>query len=426
VTGWSDRGLRRLAWAGWWLVAVSATVTAVIISVGRRSTGSWAGTLLGEAASLAVVLAFSLVGLVILVRDPRNRMGWLLQVVGLSWAVPGLLDGYAHYGLLVDPGSLPSADIAAALNEGTWTLGIGVMGIYVFLLFPAGRLPSPRWRVVAWAGAAAIAVGTVVIDLSPGQLEEGPIPSMHNPLAVEGAEGLLQALLVVFLPLLPLSMAASALALVLRFRHSHGIERQQIKWLATAGALVAGLYAVTLLATLLGEISSPTGGETSWTGAATSWVAALQEASLLSFLLLPVAIGVAILRYQLFDIDLVINRALVYGSLTATLAALYLGSVLVLQLALQPLTVNSDLAVAASTLAVAAVFGPARRWIQGVVDRRFYRRRYDAALALDAFAGRLRHEVDLDAVGADLLAAVRETVQPTHTTIWLPRTRRTT
>jgi hypothetical protein len=178
------------------------------------------------------------------------------------------------------------------------------------------------------------------------------------------------------------------------------------------------LFAVTLTATLVAEFAGSGSPDV-----LPLPIRVMQEASILSFVLLPLAIGAAILRYRLFDIDLVINRALVYGSLTALLAGVYLGSVLLLQLLLQPLTKESDLAVAVSTLAVAGVFGPARRSIQAQVDRRFYRRRYDAARALDEFSGRLRHQVDLDAVGADLLAAVRETVQPTHATVWLPDAR---
>jgi hypothetical protein len=208
---------------------------------------------------------------------------------------------------------------------------------------------------------------------------------------------------------LPLCIVASAVALVRRFRRSYGVEREQIKWLAAAGAVVALLYLVTMLATLAGSL----------TPEQPRWVSALQEASILSFLMLPIAIGIAILRHRLYDIDRLINRALVYGLLTATLAGAYLGSVLLLQLALGPLTKESDLAIAGSTLAVAGLFGPARRRIQASVDMRFYRGRYDAARTLNAFADRLRHEVDLEAVGTGLRAAVHDTVQPVHVSLWL-------
>jgi hypothetical protein len=419
VSGWSDRGLRRLAWAGWWVVAVLAIFEKGVTSIGDPDAPvSWGTGLLGELGFTLVVLAFPLVGLGILVRQPRNRIGWLLEGVGLAWTLPGLLDAYAHYGLVIAPGSVPGPDVAAALNEGGWSLGILMMGVFLILPFPDGHLLTPRWRVVAWlAGAAAIVVPTV-IALAPGTLEEAPVAGLVNPLSAGPLEPAVLALSVVALPLVPVCLVASAVSLVLRFRRSSGVQREQIKWLSTAGGLVAVLFAVTLTSTFAAEFAGGGSPEV-----LPFPIRVLQEASILSFLLLPLAIGAAILRYRLFDIDLVINRALVYGSLTALLAGVYLGSVLLLQLVLQPLTEQSDLAVAVSTLAVAGVFGPARRSIQALVDRRFYRRRYDAARALDEFSGRLRHQVDLDAVGADLLAAVRETVQPTHATVWLPDAR---
>jgi hypothetical protein len=419
MSRWSDRTLRRIAWAGWWVTLVTAVVGWVVSSLGSpESPVSWGSSTLGEYGFAVVVLSFPVVGLVILVRRPRNRVGWLLTGVGLAWTLPGLVDAYAHWGLVVDPGSVPGPEVAAAVNEGTWVFGILAMGVYLVLLFPDGRLPSPGWRWVAWVAGAAWVLVPVSIALSPGDLEEAPVTGLVNPLASEALEPYVLGLSVVSLPLVPLCIVAAAVSLALRFRRSTGIEREQVKWLATAVALVAALFATTLTTTLVAEVAS--GGSP---GRLPVAVAALQEASVLSFLLLPLAIGAALLRHQLFDIDLVINRAVVYGSLTALLAGVYLGSVLLLQLVLQPVTEQSDLAVAVSTLAVAAAFRPARRRIQGAVDRRFYRRRYDAALTLASFTGRLRHHVDLDAVGAELAAAVRETVEPSHVSVWLPRRR---
>ncbi len=420
MSRWSDRGLRRLAWASWWVIAGTSVGGWIVTSIGKvDAPASWGSSLLGEYAFAVVVLAFPLVGLAVLVRQPRNRVGWLLEVVGLSWALPGLIDAYAHYGLVVAPGSVPGPEVAAAVNEGSWTWGILTMGVDLILLFPDGHLPGPRWRVVAWLAGAAAVLAPVAITLAPGTLEEAPVPGIVNPLAIEALEPVVLAMSAVSLPLVPICIVAAAVSLGQRLRSSAGIQRQQIKWLATAGGLVAALFAVALSGTLIAELA--TGGSP---GILPLPVRAMQEASILSFLLLPLAIGAAILRHRLFDIDLVINRALVYGSLTALLAAFYLGSVLLLQQVLRPLTNESDLAVAGSTLAVAAIFGPARRRIQELVDRRFYRRRYDAALALDSFAGRLRNQVDLDAVGAELLAACRETVQPTQVSVWLSDARR--
>ena len=229
-------------------------------------------------------------------------------------------------------------------------------------------------------------------------------------MGVEALRPVADAALGALILVLALCILASAVALVLRFRRAVGIERQQLKWLAAAAAIVGTAFVVGIVTSMLVPDDQPE----------PTWQLVLDQLNLLLFALLPIAIGVAVLRYRLYDIDTVINRALVYGTLTATLVATYLGSVLLLQLVLRPLTRESDLAVAGSTLAVAALFGPARGRIQALVDRRFYRRRYDAALTVTAFTGRLRHQVDLDAVGAELVAAVRETVEPASASIWLP------
>jgi len=411
VIAGSDRTLRRTAWAVWWLqVAAVAIGLPIDLSANQGDNSSWgSGGDLAEAALYLVVLVFPLTGLLILIRQPRNTIGWVLQGVGLTWGGGVAIDAYASYGLVLEPGSLPRADIAAALNEGTWAPFIGLMGTFLILLFPDGHLPSPRWRPVAWLSVLSMTAVNVLITFEPGPLEESALPSMTNTLGLEAARLPLAILLGVFLPLLPLCILASAVALILRFRRSRGIERQQLKWLATAGSVVAVVYLVTMVSTLMASFMEEQ----------PAWVSGLQSLSLLSFVLLPLAIGTAVLRYRLYDIDIVINRALVYGALTATLGGVYLGSVLLLQLVLSPLTDQSDLAVAGSTLAVAALFGPARRRIQTVVDRRFYRRRYDAARTVESFTGRLRREVDLEAVSADLRAVVRDTVQPAHLSLWL-------
>ncbi len=410
----SDKALRRLAWAVWWFL-VAMMVVALPLSfldqeVAAESWGS--GGNVGEFVFAGVVMVFPLVGLLILRRQPRNPVGWLLMAVGLTWGVGALADNYAAYGLLVNPGSVPAPDIVAALNEGSWVPWIGSMGTFLILLYPDGHLPSPRWRPVAWLSAVTILVLTAAVVFLPGQLEESPVPTLQNPLGSEAARPVINALLFTFLPLLPLCIVACAVALVRRFRRSRGIEKQQLKWLAAAGAVVAFLYLLTMVMVLLKETST-------FSGDVAGWVTTLQNVSILSFVLLPVAIGIAILRHGLYEIDVIINRALVYAFLTATLAGVYLGTVLLLQLVLNPLTQQSDLAVAGSTLAVAALFRPARTKIQATVDRRFYRSRYDAARTLDTFADRLRSELDLDAVGTDLRAVVGETMQPAHVSLWL-------
>ncbi len=412
----SDRTLRRSAWAVWWFLAAFACMS-VWLSIydEPRTDNSWGGDgFAGEVAFAVVVLSFPLVGLLVLRRQPHNTIGWLLHGVGLVWGLGALVDGYASYGLIVAPGSVPGPDVAAAVVEGIWVPGIGVMGTFLILLFPDGHLPSPRWRYVAWLSAVTIVIGTVAVDLLPGQMEESPVPTLANPLGWEAGQPVLNILLGISLLLLPLCIVACAVALVRRSRRSRGIERLQLKWLATAAALVAAVYLVAMASVIVTEAAaapSQTPG----------WLSTLEAVATLSFILLPVAIGVAILRYRLYDVDTVINRSLVYGSLTASLAGVYLGSVLLLQLLLRPVTDQSELAVAGSTLAVAALFGPVRVRIQSTVDRRFYRSRYDAARTVDAFAARLRHEVDLEAVEANLRAAVNKTVQPAHVSLWLRR-----
>jgi hypothetical protein len=388
-------------------------VVAVPLAFVAASSATWGPEgAAGEIAYLLIVMTFPLVGLLIVRQQPRNTIGWLLLGIGGVSAVSALADNYATYGVLVNPGSVPGPEVVAAINEGSWAPWIGLMGTFLILLYPDGHLPSQRWRWVARLSAVTIVVVAVTIIFLSGTLEEGPIPDMPNPLGVQAAEPVLKVLIAIFLPLLPLCIVACAIAVVGRFRRSANVERLQLKWLAAAGAVVALLYLITMVVVALQEL-------TSVLDAAGTVVTAVQTVSILSFLLLPVAIGIAILRHRLYDIDVVIKRALVYGSLTALLGAIYLGLVLLLQLVLNPVTQQSDLAVAGSTLAVAGLFGPARARIQSTVDRHFYRRRYDAARTIDAFADRLRHEVDLDAVGSGLQAAVNDTVQPAHVSLWL-------
>jgi len=286
------------------------------------------------------------------------------------------------------------------------------MGIFLVLLFPDGTLPSPRWRPVAWIAGLTLVAVPVLIALSSQKLENSALPALDNPLAWKRGTHFLEALTFVTLPLIPLSFLAAASSLVLRFRRSSGVERLQLKWLATAGAVVALLYLLAMAASLATLVPPFQSG-------AKAWVSATQTAAIVSFMLLPTAIAVAILRHRLYDIDVVINRTLVYGALTLTLAASYAGSVLLLQGLLSPITQQSDLAVAASTLLVAALFQPARRRIQSAVDRRFYRSRYDAARTLDAFATRLRSELDLDAIGSDLRSTAVNAVHPEHVSLWI-------
>jgi hypothetical protein len=236
---------------------------------------------------------------------------------------------------------------------------------------------------------------------------------VRNPFGIEGAHWLTVGAYAV-LPLLPLCMLASALSLVLRYRHSSGEERQQIKWIAFAASVVVVLYAIAMIASFFFPADSWTTAGSVW------WLNLLTYAVLSSFALVPMAVGIAVLKYRLYEIDLIINRALVYGSLTATLVALYFGGIVVSQRVFVALTgEQSTLAVVASTLLIAALFTPLRRRIQGFIDRSFYRRKYDAAKTLEGFAMKLRDETDLEALSDDLVGVVRETMQPAHVSLWL-------
>ena len=409
----SDRTLRGAAWVATGFLPATVLVSVPVDLLRASSSGSsWDSGAVGDYTFLLVTLSFPLVGFFILRRQPRNRIGWLLAGVGVVWGLGVLADAYSVYGLVVAPGSLPGAGIVAGAAGGSWAPGIGLMGTFLILLFPDGRLPSPRWRTVAWVAAGSIVVLTVTIAVSPGKLDSTSLPPMDNPIGWERGEPALIVLLAVSLPLIPLSILACAFSLVQRFRRSSGTERLQLKWLATAGAFVACLYLTTMIATF-------TTSDMPWQNGNPVWVDVIQTLSIASFVLIPASIGVAVLRHNLYEIDTVINRTLVYGLLTVSLAAVYIGSVLLLQLLLDPFTARSDLAVAGSTLAVAALFGPARKRFQSTVDRRFYRSRYDAARTLDDFASRLRHEVDLDAVAEDLSSTVSDTVQPAHVSLWI-------
>ncbi|MDQ3105769.1 MAG: hypothetical protein M3Q87_11275 [Actinomycetota bacterium] len=406
MTSLSDTTLRGLASAGWWLFVATFLIAGALASLNEAITPSSVAEGLGY---LVVLLPFPLTGLLVLRRQPRNTIGWVLTGIGLVWSIGGLADSYARYGLIVDPGSLPEPAVAATVANATWVPALGLMGTFLLLLFPDGHLPSPRWRPVAWVCAATVVTLTVVIYPAPGELEQSPVPGLSNPLAIEGAAQVFDVLFTVLLPLFALCILASAAGVVRRFRRSRGVERQQLKWLAAAGAVVASVFLIGIFGS---RLAPPQGEEP-------LWQQVLNQASFLAFALIPVSIGVAILRHRLYDIDVVIKRTLVYALLTATLVGVYLGSVLLLQLLLSPLTQQSDLAVAGSTLAVAGLVGPARRRIQRAVDRRFYRSRYDASLTIEAFAVQLRHELDVDAVGVQLQAVVNATMQPTGSTLWL-------
>ena len=357
-------------------------------------------------------MAFPLVGALIASKRPKNAVGWLCLTVGLLWMLSGVFDYYSFYGAAT-PGSVPFPVAMAGISNWIWVPAVGLLGTYVLLLFPDGRLPSRRWRPLAWLSGAVILLLSVGVMLSPGPLVT--LGEARNPFGIEGAEWL-TAGAYVLLPLLPLCMLASALSLVLRYRRSGGEERQQIKWIAFAASVVVVVYAIALIA----SFGFP--GESWTTAGSVWWLNLLTYAVLSSFTLVPIAVGIAVLKYRLYDIDIIINRTLVYGSLTAMLALVYFGGVTATQAVLQALTGQEklpQLAIVVSTLLIAALFTPFRHRIQSFIDRRFYRRKYDARKTLEAFSTTLREETDLEALNNDLVGVVRETMQPAHVSLWL-------
>ena len=390
----AERSTRAAALLAWSLAAASLALllTAEMLSYLSRSASpaSVDGTnWLSYAITMAftvMIAAYATVGALVASRRPSNAVGWLLCAVGLATAVERFAERHAPYAQAMDFAGAKAADFLYAINPGI------LLAIFVPLVFPDGRLPSRRWRPLIWLVVAALAVYVVDAALEPG----GP-----DPLGVElpgSVYGVLVDLVIVSLIVGILGAAASV---ALRLWRARGQQRQQLKWLvyATSVVVIGGLDAV-LFPLPLGDVF---------------WLVML-----IGFAGMPVAMGIAILRYRLYDIDVVINRTLVYGFLSVLLAATYYGSVAVLQGVFRALTGGqSTLAIVASTLAIAALFVPLRRRIQGFIDRLFYRRRYDAAKTLEAFSAKLRDETDLDALSDDLVGVVRETMQPAHVSLWL-------
>jgi hypothetical protein len=345
--------------------------------------------------------AYPTVGAVLVARQPRNPIGWLCCAVGLLLGPAFFGQDYAWYALIHEQGALPGGWAMAWLGQWPWYVALGLLSL-LLLLFPTGRLVSPRWRPVAWAVVANTVVSWVWAAFAPRPLEGRGLEKLTNPLGVQQAEAAFELHGAIAGPIIVLLAVLSVASMVVRFRRARGAERQQLKWFTYAAVLVTllfffvaglGRWLPPVLVLILGEI---------WLGG------------------IPVAIGIAVLRYRLYDIDRLIHRTLVYGLLTAVLGLGYAGMVLVLGQLVGGVTSDPPpWVVAGATLAVAALFQPARRRIQQAVDRRFNRRRYDAAKTIEAFSARLRDEIDLDTLSAELLAVVDQTMQPTKASLWL-------
>jgi hypothetical protein len=347
-------------------------------------------------------ISAALVGGLIASRQPQNPVGWFIIGHALCFTLGEFGRQYAIYGVLTNPGSLPVAGAVASLAYWVWYPGLMLMIGFLPLYFPDGRLVSPRWRPVAALTFIVAVILTAIAAIRPGDYETRGIP---NPLGVESLNhlGFLSGILEVILPALWVSVSLLAVgSLVVRFWRSREVERQQMKWFVYAAVLFISL---TVLEQVLGTLIPDTVDEI-------SFVIALQA--------IWVAIGFAVLNYRLYDVDLVVNRTLVYTILTAALGIVYFGGVAALQLVTRQIPGDqSQLVIVISTLAIAALFNPLRHRTQSLIDRRFYRRKYDAAKTLEAFSARLRNDRDLQQLNAELLSVVRETMEPAHTSLWL-------
>jgi hypothetical protein len=393
----------RLAWSAFGLTAAIAVMAAVVgfVDDGTRLPPPDTGhvSAVGSLSFAVMIVAFGGLGALVASRRPRNPIGWILCASAVCLAFTQVANDWYTHTLFADPGSLPVWPGLLWAANWLWIPGFMPLLTLLLLLFPDGRPPSRRWRPVGWLAGAGMVLLIAGYAFAPGPLED--YPRVENPLGVEGAAGdVFEAFLELGFAIFALAAIGSVASLVVRFRRSHGVERQQLKWMAAAAALVVAAWLVNAFfdQVLDAEISLILP---------------------LALLALPAAAAIAVLRYRLYDLGLVVNRTLVYGALSATLAGSYLGLVLLLQVALEPITSDSGLAIAGSTLAVAGLFRPARRRIQEVVDRRFYRARYDAARTVERFSARLRDEVELEALTEELRGVVRETVQPAHVSLWM-------
>jgi signal transduction histidine kinase len=393
----SDNGARRAAW-----IVFVTVILFSLVGLGVDIAAS-SGDLFG-----LFLIVFPVVGIFVLARQPKNRIGWILLSIGMLGVVGAGLSSYGEYGLKVNPGSLPGPDVAEAIIQGMWAPVIGIIGIYLLLLFPDGRLPSPRWRKVAWLGAIGIAGTWIMFTFLPGKIDGAPVPNLENPLGIDALHDLVPAVFG-FIVLIPISIVASAVSLVQRYRRSTGTVRLQLKWLTTAAAFVGAAYALTLVASFGNAVS----------GAASDplWLSIMQNAGVLSFLLIPIAIGFAVLKYHLYDIDVVINKTLVYGALAAFITAVYVGIVVGIGTAIGS---KRNLALSVLATAVVAVgFQPVRERVQRLANRLVYGERATPYEVLSEFSGRMAHSFATEDLLPRMARIVAEGTGAARVDIWL-------
>jgi signal transduction histidine kinase len=396
----SERGARRLAWSAFILWCLFF-ITSFAFELGtKRVPGHPSGK--ADVLFGLTTAAFPIVAILILARQPRNRIGWILMAIGLGWAL-----GLESYGNFALSRGLPGGALSIALSSPLWAPPIGLMGTSLLLRFPNGRLLSPRWRKVEWVAVIAISVAVLAIWFAPGDLSDSGYPNLINPIGIESLKALLNFAIPVII-LIPITIIASAVSLVIRFRRSSGTERLQLKWLAGAGAVVA----VNYLAAMVASIGF------NWSGTNTpTWIAVIQFGAVMSFMLIPIAIGFAILKHRLYDIDVVINKTLVYAALAAFITAVYVGIVVGVGTA-----VGSKRNLALSILATALVavgFEPVRERVQRFANRLVYGKRATPYEVLSEFSGGMAHAVATEDLLPRMARMVAGGTSAARVDVWL-------
>jgi signal transduction histidine kinase len=393
----SEAHARRAAW--------SMFVTVVVIY-----TVGLAFDIAGGSVDLFGVftVVFPVVGIFVLARQPKNTIGWVLLGIGVVGALGGILAGYAEYGLKINPGSVPGPDVAEAIVQPMWAPVIGLVGIYLLLLFPDGRLPSARWKKVAWLGAIGIMGTWIMITILPGQIDDAPVANLKNPLGIEALRGF-DPIVFAFIVLIPISIVASAVSLVQRFRRSQGTVRLQLKWLTAAGAVVAAAYGLALLSSFASTLSGVEGDPL--------WLTIVQNIGVGTFILIPISIGIAILKYRLYDIDVVINKTLVYGLLAAFITAVYVAIVVGIGTAIGSKR-NLGLSILATGI-VAVGFQPVRERVQRLANRLVYGKRATPYEVLSEFSGGMSHAIATEELLPRMARIVADGTGATQVAIWL-------
>jgi signal transduction histidine kinase len=397
----TERAARRLARAAF-LLWVAFVASSFAFRLATKTRAGHPGVDVGSVLFTIATASFAIVAILILARQPRNRIGWILMIIGLGWQEP-----FEAYGQFALSRGVPGGALSIAVSAPLWAPPIALMGTVLLLRFPNGQLLSPRWRKLEWLSAFAIAFTVVVILFSPGDLGDSGYPHVRNPLGIEALRPLITATLPLIL-LIPLTILASAVGLAIRFRRSSGAERLQMKWLTTAAATVAVIYLVAMVASV----------DTAWLQAKTAtWVAIIQNLALISFVLIPVAIGFAVLKHRLYDIDVVINKSLVYGALAAFITAVYVAIVVGLGHAIGS---NRSLGLSiAATAVVAVAFQPFRERVQHLANRIVYGKRATPYEVMSGFAARIGGAYATEQLGPAMARLLVDGTGARRAEIWL-------